>query len=132
MKIVYILLAICLTNCSAQTKDNKLEGELVKIKNQAFCDCYYEATKNESVKYKDGSNYVQIINLNEEYIFGNENYRKMIDNWVKKEYKSYDSNNNLYLMKCLDFYNSKELKKFIDSVRQQEIILNDKFKKNKR
>ena len=121
MKVVYILLALCLTNCSAQTKDNKLEGELVKIKNQAFCDCYYEATKNESVKYKDGSSYVQVIDLKEEYIFGNENYRKMIDNWAKKEYKSYDSNNNLYLMKCLDFYNSKELKKFIDSVRQNEI-----------
>lgn len=121
MKIVYILLAICLTNCSAQTKGNKLEGELVKIKNQAFCDCYYEVTKNEPVKYKDGSTYVQVIDLKDEYIFGNENYRKMIDNWVKKEYKSYDPNNNLYLMKCLDFYYSKELEKFIDSIRQKEI-----------
>lgn len=121
MKIVYILLAICLTSCSAQTKDNKLEGELIKIKNQAFCDCYYEVIKNESFKYKDGSTYVQLIDLKEEYIFGNENYRKMINNWVKKEYKSYDSNNNLYLMKCLDFYNSKELEKFVDSIRQKEI-----------
>ncbi len=120
MKIVYILFAICLTNCSAQTINNKLEGELVKIKNQAFCDCYYEATKNESVKYKDGSSYVQIINLNEEYNFGNEKYRKMINNWVKKEYDSYDPKNNLYLMKCLDFYNSKELEEFIDSIRKNE------------
>ena len=50
MKIIYILLASCLTSCSAQTKNDKLEGELVKIKNQAFCDCYYEVTKNELVK----------------------------------------------------------------------------------
>lgn len=110
-----------MTNCSAQTIGNKLEKELVKIKNQAFCDCYYEVTKNEPVKYSDGSTYVQVIDLKNEYIFGNENYRKIIDNWVKKEYKSYDPDNNLYLMKCLDFYNSKELEKFIDSIRQKEI-----------
>ena len=121
MKIIYVLLATCLASCSAQTKNDKLEKELVKIKNQAFCDCYYEVTKNELVKYKDGSTYVQVIDLKEEYIFGNENYRKMIDNWVKKDYKSYDPNNNLYLMKCLDFYNSKELEKFVDSIRKNEI-----------
>ena len=45
----------------------------------------------------------------------------MITKWAKKEYKSYDPNQNLYLMKCLDFYNSPVLIKFIDSVRQKEI-----------
>ncbi len=120
MKTIYIILAIGFTKCSAQTKNNKLETELLKVKNQAFCDCYYEATKNEPTQYKDGSTYVQIINLKEEYIFGNEHYRKMISDWLKKDYKSYDPKNNLYLMKCLDFYNSKELEKFIDSIRKKE------------
>lgn len=121
MKIFYILVASCLTSCSAQTQNDKLEGELIKIKNQAFCNCYNKATENEPVKYKDGSTYVQVIDLKEEYIFGNKNYRKLIDNWVKKHYKSYDLDDNLYLMKCLDFYNSKELEKFVDSIRQNEI-----------
>ncbi len=122
MKAIYIflILVIGLTKCSAQTKNNKLENELLKVKNQAFCDCYYEATKNESIQYKDGSSYVQIINLKEEYIFGNDHYRKMISDWIKKDYKSYDSNNNLYMMKCLDFYNSKELAMFINSIRKNE------------
>ena len=120
MKVIHIILVIFFTKCSAQTKNNKLENELLKVKNQAFCDCYYEATKKESIKYKDGSSYVQLINLKEEYIFGNQHYRKMISNWLKKDYKSYDSNNNLYMMKCLDFYNSKNLQKFIDSIRKNE------------
>jgi hypothetical protein len=47
----------------------------------------------------------------------------MITDWNKKEYKSYDSNNNLYLMRCLDFYNSEELKKFINSIRENELRL---------
>jgi hypothetical protein len=130
MKTVYILIVICLTNCSAQTKENKLEKELIKIKNQAFCDCYYGSTKNEQVKYKDGSTYVQVIDLQKEYIFGNKSYRRMIDNWIIKDYKSYNPNNNLYLMRCLDFYNSSILNKFIDSVRQEEISL-QKIKKSK-
>ena len=50
MKTIYILLTSCLISCSVQTKNDKLEEELVKIKNQAFCDCYYEVTKNELVK----------------------------------------------------------------------------------
>lgn len=121
-QILIVLFYSCLLNAQNKTSQN-LENELIKIKNQAFCDCYYEATKNEPITYKDGSTYVQMIELKGEYIFGNENYRKMIDDWVKKEYKSYDPNHNLYLMKCLDFYNSKELEKFIDSVRQNELKL---------
>ena len=87
---------------------------------QLCCDQNLFLSVGSVVKYKDGSTYVQVIDLQEEYIFGNENYRKMIDNWVKKDYKSYDPNNNMYLMKCLDFYNSKELEKFINLIRQNE------------
>jgi len=109
----------------AQVKSNqKLEAELVKLKNQAFCDCYAEVLSgNEKIRYKDGSTYVQIIKLKGEYVFQNEKYRKIIKEWAKKEYKSYDPNQKLYLMQCLDFYNSAILKKFIDSVRQNEIRL---------
>jgi hypothetical protein len=128
MKLIYIICIILLTTgCASQTKDlkfeEKLEKELIKLKSEAFCDCYYEVTSKEPIKYKDGSTYVQIIDLNGEYVFGNAKYREMIKNWVRKEYKSYDGNNNLYLMKCLDFYNSPVLNKFIDSVRQEEIKL---------
>lgn len=127
-KLIFYLAFISLANCIgyAQTlkSNEKLEAELVKLKNQAFCDCYSEVISgNEKVRYNDGSTYVQIIHLKEEYVFQNEKYRKMIKEWAKKEYKSYDPNQKLYLMQCLDFYNSDILKKFIDSVRQNEIRL---------
>lgn len=107
---------------SQSNKTNqKLEKELLKLKNQAFCDCYSEVLSGkETIRYKDGTTYVQIINLKGEYIFRNKKYKQMIEKWAKKEYKSYNPNQNLYLMKCLDFYNSPELIKFIDSVRQEE------------
>lgn len=123
MKTIYFLLLIIVSSCSAQNENTKLENELLKLKNQAFCDCYYKATESEKIAYNDGSSYVQIINLKDEYIYGNQNYRNMINQWLQKEYKSFDPKNNLYLMKCLDFYNSKELEKFIDSVRQNELQL---------
>jgi hypothetical protein len=125
MKILFKFWFIVLFGCigySQQNENKKLEGELLKLKNQAFCDCYSEALSGkESIRYKDGSSYVQIIDLKGEYVLGNKKYSEMIKRWVKKEYKSYDQNQNLYLMKCLDFYNSPVLIKFIDSVRQKEI-----------
>ncbi|WDF63986.1 hypothetical protein [Flavobacterium sp. KACC 22763] len=124
MKIVFKFCFIVLF-CSvgySQNKNKELENELIKVKNQAFCDCYSEALSGkEIIRYKDGSSYMQIINLKGEYVFGNKKYKQMIEKWNKKDYKSYDPNQNLYLMKCLDFYNSPMLNRFIDSVRQEEI-----------
>jgi hypothetical protein len=126
-KLLLCLTLIFLANYInyAQVKSNKaLEAELLKLKNQAFCDCYDEVISGkEKTPYKDGSTYVHIMNLKGEYVFRNEKYYKMIKDWAKKEYKSYDPENNLYLMQCLDFYNSAVLKKFIDSVRLNEIRL---------
>lgn len=124
MKIVFKFCFVVLF-CSvgySQNKNKELENELIKVKNQAFCDCYSEALSGkEIIRYKDGSSYMQIINLKGEYVFGNKKYKQMIEKWNKKDYKSYDPNQNLYLMKCLDFYNSPMLNRFIDSVRQEEI-----------
>ncbi|MBF4506743.1 hypothetical protein IRZ83_08680 [Flavobacterium sp. JLP] len=124
MKTLFIFcftVLFCFVSYS-QDQNRALENELVKVKNQAFCDCYSKALSGkETIRYKDGSSYVQTINLKGEYIFRNKKYEEMIENWDKNEYKSYDPNQNLYLMKCLDFYNSTVLKQFIDCVRQEEI-----------
>lgn len=126
--IFYFILFFGFVGYSQQKNTNqKLENGLLKLKNQAFCDCYAEVlTGNEKIRYKDGSTYVQLITLKGEYVFMNEKYNKMIKEWAKKKYKSYDPNQKLYLMQCLDFYNSPILKKFIDSVRQEEIKLTRK------
>lgn len=129
--IFFIIILFQFVVCKGQSDNGidklKLETELIKLKNQAFCDCYAEVISGkEKIKYKDGSTYVNIINLKGEYIFGNEKYWQMIKKWVAKDYISYNPDNNLYLMECLDFYNSKELNDFIDSVRQEEIKKNKK------
>ena len=45
MKILFEFWFIVLFGCigySQQNENKKLEGELLKLKNQAFCDCYSE------------------------------------------------------------------------------------------
>ena len=100
---------------------DSLELELVMLKNQAFCDCYYKSTKNVDahISPPDGSNYIQLSSLVEQYA-NDPRLNKIVDIWAQKEYHSYSGENKLYLMRCLDFYNSTDLKAYIDSVREVE------------
>ncbi len=100
---------------------DSLELELVMLKNQAFCDCYYKSTKNVDahISPPDGSNYIQLSSLVEQYA-NDPRLNKIVDMWAQKEYHSYSGENKLYLMRCLDFYNSTDLKAYIDSVREVE------------
>lgn len=100
---------------------DSLELELVMLKNQAFCDCYYKSTKNVDahISPPDGSNYIQLSSLVEQYA-NDPKLNKIVDMWAQKEYHSYSGENKLYLMRCLDFYNSTDLKAYIDSVREVE------------
>lgn len=95
--------------------------ELVMLKNQAFCDCYYKSMKiaNAHISPPDGSNYVQLSSLVEQYA-SDPKLNMIVDKWVEKEYLSYSKDNKLYLMRCLDFYNSSDLDAYIDSVRKEE------------
>ncbi|MGL4293725.1 MAG: hypothetical protein ACRCSQ_09140 [Bacteroidales bacterium] len=98
---------------------DSLELELVMLTNQAFCDCYYKSTKNVGahISPPDGSNYIQLSGLVAQYA-NDPGLNKIVDRWVQKEYHSYSEENKLYLMRCLDFYNSTDLKAYIDSVRE--------------
>lgn len=101
---------------------DSLEFELQKLKNQAFCDCFNQALINANAKITvpDGSNYIQISDLDINY-FNNSYLKELIKDWNKKEYISYNEENKLYLMRCLDFYNSEDLELYIDSIRKIEI-----------
>jgi len=105
-------------SCSAQVNNNtikeKVAKERLKLKNYAFCECLKQVYKGDSLFIKDGSSagYFQTgaysINTYE-----------AIDSIAKifsiKEYKSKE-NHPLGIMKCLDFYNSKELDELIISL----------------
>lgn len=128
----YYFLIFILSGCSLPTRDNitdknlivndSLELELIMLKNQAFCSCFNRTIKKAGTKMapSDGSNYLQLSNLVVEYTF-DPILNKLIEKWVNKKYTSYCKDDELYLMRCLDFYNSKELNTYIDSVRQVEI-----------
>jgi len=125
--ILSILFSISCNGSQPKSGNNKilsndtLENELLKLKNQAFCDCYNQALKNAGAKitHQDGSNYIQISDLVLKYA-NDIHLRSIIDKWNKKKYTSYSVDNKLYLMRCLDFYNSNDLELYIDSVRRVE------------
>jgi len=112
----------CKNNQISQSFLDSLEIELQKLKNQAFCDCFNQALKNANAKITvlDGTSYIQISDLDINY-FNDNRLKKLIDDWNKKEYVAYNEENKLYIMRCLDFYNSKDLALFIDSIRQVEL-----------
>lgn len=130
--IKYYFLIIILSGCAHPTQNNNidkipivndsLELELIMLKNQAFCSCFNRSIKKTGTQMTppDGSNYLQLSDLVIECTF-DPNLNKVIEKWVNKKYISYCKDDELYLMRCLDFYNSKELNIYIDSVRQVEI-----------
>jgi hypothetical protein len=131
--IIVVLLIIVIIACSIITQhslinhnsklqiNDSLENELLLLKNQAFCNCYFGALKEENahVNPLDGTSYLQLSDLAVKYT-NDVNLRRIINVWINKEYISYLDSNKLYIMRCLDFYNSKDLEQFIDSVRNIE------------
>jgi hypothetical protein len=103
-------------------QEDSINSELILLKNQVFCDCYFEATKNAKTKIfpPDGSNYLQISNLVQKYYL-DKRIIQLIKKWMKKEYRSYVENNQLYLMRCLDLYNSKELEIIMRQIKAEEL-----------
>jgi len=73
------------------------------------------------------------------FSYQDDNYHRMIDRWIKNDYirkNKYDvevleipQNGNFNMMKCIDFYHSKDLNNFLDSVRNQyrHYILNGEY-----
>ena len=135
MRTKYLIIFSCVIfiNCINSTSNqyynskhtyalDSLDIELLMLKNQAFCNCYNEALKGAEAKLfpADGSNYIQISELATKYSNDPE-LDKLIKSWNKKDYFSYSNDNKLYLMRCLDFYNSKELENYIDSIRAIEL-----------
>lgn len=110
MKKIFLfsILLILVISCSAQLSEERLT-----LKNYAFCKCLQNVYEGDSIFILDGSSsgYFQIGAYNI-------NVYDSIDSIAKifslKEYKSY-GNHPLGIMKCLDFYNSKQLELFVKS-----------------
>ena len=121
---VCAMLCVCLAlrNAPKNQYDDFLDEQLLMLKDHAFCKCVDQAMKKvgATLTPQDGSSYLQLFELDANYFF-DLNLKRILNMWNQKEYISYDTEQELYFMRCLDFYNSKDLANYIDSVRTVEM-----------
>jgi hypothetical protein len=125
MKRIILLFMIFLSlKCFAQVADKitneRLIDERIKLKNYAFCQCLRHLSKSDSLLIKDGSaaSYFETGAYN---IYAYEMIDSITKNINLKSYKSKEGK-TLIIMKCLDFYNSKELDKIIEELDKELIV----------
>ncbi len=147
-KIIYsILFMVLLGSCvprqpreiSVSKEDSlELERSLLALKNWSFNECYslsmietYKRLKvdiNDSCRVNNLTGYYYINNTEIDlyWIFEDKNRQKLINKWVNKEgYTPFVNppdfpDGSLDMVRALDFYNSEDLKIYIDSVRHAE------------
>jgi hypothetical protein len=95
----------------APIEKGKIDRERLKLKNYAFCTCLINNYPKDSVLAKDGTatGYFELSAYNIEVFDSVNNYSKT---FTKQNYRS-KYNRPLVMMKCIDFYNSKELNDYI-------------------
>lgn len=147
---VFFILVNCSTKTNTIEEDKrKIEILLSKYKRYAFLDLYeksiFQSEKRNNIKKCDSILDISSTELYHEYClfidfhskehsgYTDENYDALIKKWLKKDYLPYmplDNPNiktNMEFKRALDFYDSGDLKKYIDSLR---IVYHEKYKKN--
>lgn len=130
MKITFIVVIFFSINSYnySQTKknlslENQIKDQRLKMRNLAFCHCMWKIDSCASLSNDNSAiGYINYMAYDEEI---RPDVKLFTSKWVEKNeknYKSYDDS-PLTIMKCLDFYNSDELKKF--AIKQDKRI--DKY-----
>lgn len=112
--LLAILFLVVLTSCQNTPVDDKLKDEKDKLKKLGFCKCLYASNPNSDFWKNEGSGegYFQTSNFS---IEAATTVRQYAREFSKKEYRSY-GDRDLYVMKCLDFYHSKELDSLVNTL----------------
>ena len=119
MKFTIIIIALISMNalCYSQIKkglsfEEQIKDQRLKLRNDAFCQCMWRVdTSTLSLNDASAAGYKAYMAYDEDLI---SDLKEFTSNWIiknEKNYRSYDDS-PLTTMKCLDFYNSEELKKF--------------------
>ena len=122
--LMFLLLIFIASKCDAQiinkTISENLSRERRNLKNYAFCQCLRYSLKSDSLLIKDGSSagYFEVGAYKVNAFEMIDSISKAISN---KIYKSKEGK-PLAIMKCLDFYNSKELDTLVNSLDAEIII----------
>ena len=125
---------ICYDTPLLQKKIKNKEDKLLILKNIAFCNCmeyeYEQIVKENPDLYslfidRSREDYITYGGLDANLIKNNLSFDRLVKEWHKKEYNAYPADDNrekryLTIMKCIDFYNSKKLELYIDSLRVKE------------
>jgi len=111
-----VFVTLWLGSCSfaQELTPEELATERLKLKNYAFCECLgHVFPGQDSLWIKDGSTagYRETSHYDIDIY---DTVRSRAEEFSKKIYESYN-NSPLGLMKCLDFYNSRELDSLIVS-----------------
>ncbi|MGG5505660.1 MULTISPECIES: hypothetical protein [unclassified Myroides] len=143
-KVIFIFGCFFFISCSTTVKreqeliNQKIEGLLAIHRQYAFMDLYNRALKKEKEQFKipydsllDISSMELIYDVclmvdfysedHPSYI--DENYNRIRDKWLKKDYKPYmplDDKNlrpHMTFRRAFDFYESEDLAQYIDSLR---------------
>lgn len=147
MKIIILSLSILIL-CNCQPKKHKyvnkkneistvdsifVEQEILKYKNCLFSEIYHLGIKNSYQKFGYNENNIPKLQDLTYYFYGGEfnprfmekdiNRDNLIRNWLNDK-RYYDipeiKEGSLDLVRALDFYNSKELEKYLDSLKKNE------------
>lgn len=119
----FILYSVFLVNlgCAQSTKraenefQNKVASERMKLRNAAFCNCLYKSfPEKDSIFSNEGSG-AAYLELGAHSLDAYLTVMESASLFAKKIYRS-KNNRNLAIMKCLDFYNSKQLEELIKSL----------------
>ena len=106
--------------CLGQTKEDKKENkELINVKKFVFCNCLYETLpEKEKIKTEEGSSshFLQSSNLPLEVFTESLDFLKKYLKNTEKDYINFYEKPNVGIVRCLDFYESKELDSFIKKV----------------
>jgi hypothetical protein len=123
----------------------ELEESMLGIKNITFNECFYksrintykrlkldendECYKKVLLELKDltGYHYMNNTYIDPKWIYRDENREKLLSKWInKKEYIPFVNppdfpDGSLDMVRALDFYNSKDMKLYIDSLKQVRV-----------
>ena len=117
-----------------QKKIKNKDDKLLILKNIAFCNCmeyeYEQIVKENPDLYslfidRSREDYIAYGGLEANLTKNNLSFDRLVKEWHKKEYNAYPADDNrekvyLTIMKCIDFYNSKKLELYIDSLKVKE------------
>ena len=133
--LLLLTIPICIISCNflnaqksnSNAMNNGIQIQRLRLKNLAFCQCQSRVDSNTlSLDDASAAGFVAYLAYKEGIIEDLQFYTKKWINDNEKKYKSY-SNSPLTNMKCLDYYNSKELKDFILKQREFGDSLKLKF-----